>query len=281
MILVRDPSGHPPARRPAPFDAGRELARLASAHRRLLPQAAPAIPGYELALAYRPACGATGDYHDFFHRRDGRVAAFVGDGSGHGPVASVLAATARAVFRTHPGLHGPPGDTLAAAGRLLYDLTPSDLFMTGVYLLFEGGGRVSWASAGHDPPLRVSAAGAVAPVDLGPLGLPLGIEPGEGYAAVRWELAAGERLVLFTDGLVEARDPAGEAFGRRRLQGEVATLARLPLGAMVRELVARAAGHRGGADFEDDFTVVGVERRGESPRRAPAGTRPEEGSRAS
>jgi serine phosphatase RsbU (regulator of sigma subunit) len=92
------------------------------------------------------------------------------------------------------------------------------------------------------------------------VGLPLGIDPGEAYQTVCWELAPGERLVLFTDGLVKTRYPDGEAFGRRRLTAELAGLARLPLGAMVRELVARAAQYRGGYDFEDDFTIVGVER---------------------
>jgi sigma-B regulation protein RsbU (phosphoserine phosphatase) len=260
MMLLQPPLGPPPVRRAAPFDAGRELARLAGAQRQLLPQAAPAVPGYDLTLAYRPACAATGDYHDFFLRPDGRWAVFVGDGSGHGPAACVLAATARAVFRTHPGLHGTPGASLTVAGRLLHELIPADLFLTGIYLLLGDAGGVSWASAGHEPPLRVTPAGRVAPPDLAPLGLPLGVEAGESYATVHWELAPGERLVVFTDGLVETRDAAGQAFGRPRLRRELAGLARLPLAGMVRELVARAADHRGGADFEDDFTVVGIER---------------------
>jgi sigma-B regulation protein RsbU (phosphoserine phosphatase) len=246
--------------RPASNDAGRELARLASAQRRLLPQAAPSVPGYELTLAYRPACAATGDYHDFFPSEH-TAATFVGDGSGHGPAASVLAATARALFRTYPDLHGEPGDTLTVVGRLLHELMPPDLFMTGVYLRLEEDGQVSWASAGQDPPLRLSATGRVAPPDLEPVGLPLGLEPVKSYPTIRWQLTPSERLLLFTDGLVEARNAAGEEFGRRRLQDELGGLSHLPLEAMVRRLIARVAEHRGGADFEDDFTVVGVARR--------------------
>jgi sigma-B regulation protein RsbU (phosphoserine phosphatase) len=172
----------------------------------------------------------------------------------------VLAATVRALFRTYPGLHGEPGATLTTAGRLLHDLIPADLFMTGVYVVFDKGGRVGWTSAGHLPPLRVSPAGRVAPVDLSPVGLPLGIDPDEEYRTVWWELAPGERFVLFTDGLVEACDAGGEEFGRHRLATELAGCASLSIAEMVHEVVSRAAEHHGRGDFEDDFTILGVGR---------------------
>jgi serine phosphatase RsbU (regulator of sigma subunit) len=121
-------------------------------------------------------------------------------------------------------------------------------------------GQVAWASAGHDPPLRVSRDGRIAPVDLTPVGLPLGIQAGEEYVMVRWELGPGERLLLFTDGLVEASNGNGEAFGRVRLRSEVSNRSACSLGDMVRALVVRSAAHGEGADFVDDFTIVGVER---------------------
>ena len=185
---------------------------------------------------------------------------FVGDGSGHGPAASVLGATLRAIFRTYPGLHEEAGNTLTTVGRLLHDLIPADLFMTGLYLTLEEDGQVTWASAGHEPPLRVSRAGRVTAADLTAIGMPLGIDPDETYTTVRWQLAPGERLLLCTDGLWEVHNRVGQAFGRRGLQRELAACAGLPLDDMVRGVVARAAEHRGREDFEDDFTVVGVER---------------------
>ncbi len=99
--------------------------------------------------------------------------------------------------------------------------------------------------------------------DLTAVGMPLGINPDETYTTVRWQLAPGERLLLFTDGLWEVHNRAGEAFGRRGLQRELAARAGLPLGEMVRGLVTCAAEYRGREDFEDDVTVVGVERRAE------------------
>jgi sigma-B regulation protein RsbU (phosphoserine phosphatase) len=251
------------------FDARCELHKLGLAQRRLLPQTAPRVAAYELALDYRPAYSVTGDYHDFFHRPDGDTAVFVGDGAGHGPAACVLVAAMQAILQTHPELHTDPGSTLAAAGRLFHALAPSDLFMTGVYLLLGDGGRVSWASAGHDPPLRITRLGRVAPADLAPVGFPMGIHPNEGYETVSWNLVPGERLIVFTDGLVEARGADGEQFGRGRLRSVAAGLARLPLAEMVRALVARAAAHLQGTEFEDDLTVVAVERPARRPTRPP------------
>jgi serine phosphatase RsbU (regulator of sigma subunit) len=240
--------------------ARRELEILAAAQRRLLPQAAPGFPGWELCLAYRPARAVTGDYHDFFSRPDGRLAVFVGDGSGHGAAASLLTTTMRALLHTHAGLHREPGATLAGVAPLFHALTDVDRFMTGVYLLLGDEGRVSWASAGHDPPLRISAHGEVAPADLGPVGLPLGMSAAVAYDTVYWQLRRGERLLLFTDGLVEARREDGETFGRRRLHAVFAGLPGVPLPELVRRLIARVEAHQGSGPFEDDFTIVVVER---------------------
>jgi phosphoserine phosphatase RsbU/P len=245
----------------AQFDAGRELNKLASAQRRFLPQRAPEVGGYELALAYRPAHVVTGDYHDFFKRPDGWTSAFVGDGSGHGPTTSMLVATMRAILWTHPERHTSPGETLTMAGKMFHTLIGTGEFMTGLYIVFRAGGEIAWASAGHDPPLRIGSDGRVAVVDLTPVGLPLGIDPDVVYTTVSWILDPGERLVLFTDGLVEAASSEGEVFGRARLQSELREVIYLPLKDMVRELIARTSAHCAGADFEDDYTILGVERR--------------------
>jgi sigma-B regulation protein RsbU (phosphoserine phosphatase) len=232
---------------------------MASAQRAILPQRAPASDDYRLALAYKPACFVTGDYHDFFPRAQGQMAAFVGDGSGHGPTASILVASMRAILRTHPERHTTPGQTLTFAGRMFHDLVSPGQFMTGLYLVLGAQGLVSWAAAGQDPPLRINRRGDIAPVDVEPVGLPLGIEPEVIYPTVQWQLEPGERLVLFTDGLVEAAGAAGDLFGRARLRAAVSALSHLSLQEMILELVVHAAAHCG-AQFEDDFTILGIER---------------------
>jgi sigma-B regulation protein RsbU (phosphoserine phosphatase) len=250
---------------PSPFWDGTSEDRaawvkLCNLQRRILPQVAPRVPGYQQVLAYRPAFVVTGDYHDFISRPDGQMAVFVGDGSGHGPAASMLMAMIRTILHTHPDLHHEPGETLSRAGRIFHRLIPSDLFMTGVYLLLAGDGGVSWSCAGHHPPLRVSRTGQLTPLDLTPVGHVLGFDLQEEYVTVGWQLAGGDRLLLFTDGLWEARSRSGEPFGRQRLFQYWAGAVDLPLDEAVGRLVKRVTDHQQGADFEDDFTVVGIER---------------------
>jgi sigma-B regulation protein RsbU (phosphoserine phosphatase) len=243
--------------------AENELLKLAKVQQRLLPRYAPPVAGYELALAYRPSYLATGDYYDFFPRADGRTGVFVGDGSGHGPSACMLMATMRTILRTHPLMHQTPGATLTFAGSLFRSLIPSDMFMTGVYLLLGPDGEVGWSAAGHHPPLWADRGGELARIDLSTVEVPLGTptESDVTYQSVGWRLKPGDRLLLFTDGLYESRSRTGESYGRQRLLDYFRSSTVLPVADMVRGLVDAVGDHLRGADFEDDFTVLGVERR--------------------
>ncbi len=242
--------------------ADRELNKLRWAQSRLLPQAAPAHPGFQLAVRYRPFYFATGDYHDFFPQPDGTLAVFVGDSSGHGPSACMLMATMRTLLYTHPEIQGDPGKALSGLNRMFHALTPADLFMTAVYVVLTRDGSVRWAAAGQHPPLWLTAVGEVAPMDLTAVGLPLGIEPGEQYATVNQPIHAGERLIVFTDGIIEATNCRGELFGLARVQDALARLARTAdnTEALLDGLMDEVKAFMDGSDFEDDFTLLGIGR---------------------
>lgn len=259
----QDPPKPGSGRWPSPFASGSAEDRsgwgkLCNLQRRILPQSPPEVPGYRLVFAYRPAFIVTGDYHDFFRRPDGDAAVFLGDGSGHGPAASMLMAIMRTLLQTHD-LHREPGVTLNLAGAMFHKLIPPDLFMTAVYLVLAPRGCVSWAAAGHHPPLWVNRHGRLSSIDLTPVGSVLGFE-GETYATVNWELEVGDRLLLFTDGLWDARSKSGEPFGRQRLTAHFAGAIDNPLADVVNGLLSRVTAHLEGAEFEDDFTIIGVER---------------------
>jgi sigma-B regulation protein RsbU (phosphoserine phosphatase) len=236
-------------------------AKLCNLQRRILPQSAPEVPGYRLALSYRPAFAVTGDYHDFFTRPDGTTAAFVGDASGHGPPAAMLMAVMRTILRTHD-VHREPCRTLADAGRIFHELIPSDLFMTGVYLTLGRDGEVNWASAGHHPPLWVTLAGTVVPADMTAIGPVLGHAVGPEYETVRSRLGVGDRLLIFTDGLWDARNRAGEPFSRLRLWQHMQFTMDDPLPDAVCGVLDAVTEHLMGAEFEDDITILGIERTG-------------------
>lgn len=242
--------------------AHRELRRLAKAQQKLLAQVAPVIPGYEASLVYRPAYVVTGDYYDFFPLADDALGIFIGDGSGHGPAACMVMAMMRTILRTHPAIHREPGPTLNAAGAMLRDLIPSDLFMTGLYLRLEKGGRVQWAAAGHHPPIRMTPDGLIPPSNLDIGDVPLGLHADHAirYETISWDLVAGERLLFFTDGLYEAQDRNNVKFGRGPLEQCLRDSLGQPLPKLTECLLHRAEEHLAGAEFEDDFTVIGIER---------------------
>jgi sigma-B regulation protein RsbU (phosphoserine phosphatase) len=243
--------------------ADRELDKLRCAQVRLLPQSAPVHPQYALAFRYRPFYFATGDYFDFFPRADGTMAVFLGDSSGHGPSACMLMATMRTLLLTHPDVHGDPGSALSSLNRMFHALTPSDLFMTAVYLVLEKDGLFRWAAAGQYPPARINNDGEVTPVDRGPVGLPLGIEPDVHYQTVTWEIGSQERLLIFTDGIVEATDSRGKEYGWPRLQKSAGRLTRTCADPnnLLDAIVVEVSNYLEGSDFEDDFTILAIERR--------------------
>jgi sigma-B regulation protein RsbU (phosphoserine phosphatase) len=170
----------------------------------------------------------------------------------------MLMAIMRTILRTHD-IHRDPGPTLAAAGRMFHDLIPPDLFMTGVYLLLGPGGSVSWAAAGHLPPAWVTRAGVAVPMDKTRIGPILGPEPDCEYDTVHHRLGAGDRLLAFTDGLWEARNRSGEPFTHLRVWDHMQYTMDDPLADAVAGLVRVVTDHLKGAEFEDDFTVLGVE----------------------
>lgn len=242
--------------------ARRELRRLAKAQQKLLPRTAPIIPGYEASLIYRPAYVVTGDYYDFFPLKHDAWGVFIGDGSGHGPPACMVMAMMRTILRTHPDIHQEPGTTMQLAGAMLRELIPSDMFMTGLYLRLEPGGKVKWAAAGHHPPIRMLCDGTIPPSDLDVGDVPLGLHADHEvhYETIIWQLAVGERLLAFTDGLYEAQSRDNEKFGRGPLERCLRESRDQPIAQLTQNVRERAEEHQAGADFEDDFTIIGIER---------------------
>ena len=242
--------------------ANQELQQLRVAQSRLLPQVPPSHGEYQIAFRYRAFYFATGDYHDFFPQPDGSLVVFVGDSCGHGPSACMLMATMRTLLYTHPDIQGDPGHALSRLTGMFHALIPSDLFMTALCLRLGSGGRIDWAAAGQHPPLRVTGE-RVAPLDQATTGLPLGIVPDARYETGRCQMLPGERLIAFTDGLFEAANRQGKQFGTAGIKSSLGRWAPTASTseALLDALIADVKGHMEGLDFEDDFTLLAIERR--------------------
>ncbi len=226
--------------------------------RSLLPRRHPELPGLEIGAVYHPATRVEigGDIYDFLQVPGGRLAVVLGDVAGHGVDAAADMAMAKFVFRSVAREHPEPGEFLSAANEIVLGEVSAGKFITLVYLTVDPrSGRLACASAGHPPARVVSPGGVPAPVAAS--GLALGVESGQSYDTARLRLEPGAAVVLFTDGLLEARRD-GELYGEERLDSALARHAELPAQELARALVEDCRAFAG--ELGDDLAVVVLKR---------------------
>ncbi len=204
----------------------RELHHVASIQRALLPKTFPAVPRMNLAASYQTSQWAGGDYYDFFELPEGKWGILIADVSGHGTPAAVMMAITHAVAHGHPGHPDPPSALLNHVNDRLSTLYTTDgsAFVTAFYGVFDPSNLTfTYASAGHNPPRvkRCSDGSVIALEQAG--GLPLGVFEAIEYEQAVIQLMPGDQLVLYTDGITEATNPVGRAFGTERLDKALAT----------------------------------------------------------
>jgi sigma-B regulation protein RsbU (phosphoserine phosphatase) len=234
----------------------------------LIPAALPDVPGVEFAVHYRTADRAGGDLYDFFPLADGKVGVLVADVSGHGVHAAVLLAITHSLAHAYPEPPTRPGKLLAYLNTHLgrHYTQASGSFVTAVYAVFDPAtDSVTYAAAGHPPPRRSPAGSPAWAADPAPHGLPLGIAPrATDYPERTTGFAPGDRLALYTDGVVEAADRSGELFGDDRFDAAL-TWAAGDAGQVVAEVVAGLGRFTGAAPPADDQTLLVARRTEERP----------------
>jgi len=235
-----------------------ELEVARELQRDLLPDAAPAVHGFSFAHSYRTANTIGGDYYDFLPTGDGRLAVLVGDASGHGIAAGLVMAIAHASLRSALDLHPDPERVLTFLNGVLCRTGDRRAFMTLFYALLDPTTeRVDFACAGHPYPLLRRASGEVRELDLEG-SLPLGMRVDSPIRTGSFDLAPGDTLALFTDGLPEALGADDTAFGFPRLQ----PLLEAPgtTRALHDRILAAFEKHRGDRPLADDLTLLIVGR---------------------
>jgi serine phosphatase RsbU (regulator of sigma subunit) len=187
-----------------------------------LPKEVPTLEGWQITPFYQPAREVGGDFYDFFELDEGRLGVVVGDATGKGMPAALMAeATSnmlRAVARALDS--SSPGEVLAQVNETLLARIPANMFVTCFYAILESqSASLSYANAGHDLPYLWHGEDAE---ELRARGMPLGLMPGMSYEEKEIILESGEGILFYSDGLVEAHDPEGEMFGFPRLRALVA-----------------------------------------------------------
>jgi phosphoserine phosphatase RsbU/P len=237
----------------------RDLEMAAGLQRGLLPQPDRKHDGWEMAYTYRPLRAVSGDYLDLIadESPDRGLFFFVGDVSGKGVAASMLTAQLHAIFRTLVASRLTVPQLIGQAGRIFCESTLSPYYATLVGGRAGAGGSVELSNAGHCPALLVRGN---AVERLEPSGVPLGLCMDGEYHAEKLTLDPGDVLLLYTDGLSEARNAGDEEYGEERVIETIRNRGNLSARAVVEGCLENLADFSGGSALADDLTVMAIRR---------------------
>jgi serine phosphatase RsbU (regulator of sigma subunit) len=221
-----------------------------------LPHELPELEGWRIAARYLPAHQVGGDFYDFIRLPNGLIGITIGDVTDKGVPAALGMATTHAVLRAEAPRLVAPTDVLRRANELLIGELPPGMFVTCLYAVLDpGAGRLRFANAGHCLPY-LRSDGIVN--ELLATGMPLGLMPGMHYEEREQTVAAGDQLLLHSDGLTEAHNQRNEMFGVPRL---VELLGSGDGQGVIETLLGELASFTGsGWEQEDDITLVTLER---------------------
>ena len=215
----------------------------------LLPKCFPYIPGFAVSGLSVPAGAVGGDWYDFIPLDDGRWGLVLADVSGKGMAAALLMSATRGMLRSLAEAACSPGEVLTKLNQLMLDGFPSGRFVTLIYAVLDPARRaLTFASAGHLPPLLVEDGGARF-LDT-ETGMPLGLGFGS-FSEVTVELRPQSRLVFYSDGITEAENRSDEQYGRSRLEQHA-----LGRDTSVESIVEDVRSFADGARLRDDATVI-------------------------
>jgi sigma-B regulation protein RsbU (phosphoserine phosphatase) len=247
----------------------RDLKAAAAIQQSLLPQGHPSVPHLRAAWAFAPSERIGGDIFNI-HRVDRDVVGvYMLDVCGHGVPAALVAVAASQFLHSTEGFEGSDC-RLSGPAAVLANLDAAfpferfDTYFSVACLTVDvSAGRLTYGCAGHPAPLLLRRDGPIETLDgRGPV---IGLGEGVRYAQREVSLSAGDKLLVYTDGVLENRGPAGEAFGRERLDRALRRALRLPVEELVPALQTELREFLGGAAPDDDISILGLEYTGKDP----------------
>ncbi len=219
----------------------------------LLPKELPSLNGFEIAVAWKPASAVGGDYFDVLKFSERHTGICIADVAGKGMPAALLMSNMQAVLKSVASDIVAPGDLCARVNNVICHNIVAHRFISSFYALLDTKSRrLSYANAGHCPPILMRDGDCVRLKEGGPV---LGIFPDRFYMQDEIELRAGDCLVLFTDGVTEARNAEGKEFGEGRLQDLLAVGHKLHA-TELRDRIMAAVREFSAGIVDDDATLM-------------------------
>ena len=234
----------------------RDLALARELQFRLLPQAPPHLVNLEVAAKFSPARAIGGDLYDFVDYSLSRFAMVIGDVSGKGAPAAIYAALVSGILRSHAPLEPGPAEMLSAVNFSLGERRIEGQFVSIIFALWDDSNRtLQVANSGLPRPLYCHD-GKIEVIEA--TGLPLGLFDDADYDEFTFHANPGDMFVFFSDGILDARNQAGDMFGRRRVEEIVAKSCEFSADWVVDSLFKAVAEHAAGVETFDDQTVVAI-----------------------
>ena len=232
----------------------RELAEALRIQERLLPQQVAQIEGWELAVSWQPASGVGGDCFDTIRFSDTRLALTIADVVGKGIPAALLMSNLQAAVRAFASEAIEPQALCTQVNRILCGNIAEGRFISFFYCVVDAAaGVLTYTNAGHYLPMLIRPDGSVERLGCG--GPVLGVLGDAEYEQAHVSIGAGDRVVLYTDGLTEARSVDDEEFGEERLLEAAVAHRVCSAPALQARLTAEVASFTGGR-FQDDATLI-------------------------
>ena len=243
-------------RRRRASEAQREIEEARRIQRKLLPAIIPDIDGLEVATSWQPASGVGGDCFDAIGFGRGRLALSIADVVGKGFPAALLMSNLQAAVRAFATDASAPQELCDRVNRILCGHVAEGRFISFFYCVADSDlGTLTFSNAGHFPPVLVRANGSVERLEAG--GAVLGVFPDGEYQQDCLSFGPGDRLVLYTDGITEARDAEDVEFGEDRLLSLAVEHRTCSAPALQARLVDAVTTFTGGR-FQDDATLIVV-----------------------
>lgn len=227
----------------------------------ILPRELPSVKNCRLAVRYVPMASVAGDYYDFVTVDGAYLGVLIADVAGHGVPAALIASMVKVALSSQASHWSDPAAVVSGLNQVLCKQQTGQ-FVTAGYLLLDPNKKTALYSGAAHPPLFLWRGSQREILEFQENGLPLGFRANETYPSVQIRLVPGDRILMYTDGIIETANPSGDLFGEEQFKASIREYSSLPADRFADSLLhdlAAWSGRKAGRAQEDDLTLIVID----------------------